>query len=235
VVLAAATYAEQGGTTTNIEGRVSRLAQKVTPPGTARPDWMIAAELAALLGGDLGVTSHQAICAEISDVVPTHLGIDAALAVPDAGRLGVVVPLASPPAGDDPLPEPITWDVPAPSEVAAPANYALRLAVGRKLYDQATSVAMSPSLAGLAPEAVLRLHPGDVDRLGIAAGERVQVEARGGRTLVVPCRPDPGVPRGVAALGYLQPGAVTAELLDAGQRFVEVRVDTRAAGRSAGG
>jgi anaerobic selenocysteine-containing dehydrogenase len=119
--------------------------------------------------------------------------------------------------------------------VAAPANYALRLAVGRKLYDQATSVAMSPSLTGLAPEAVLRLNPGDVDRLGIAPGERVHVEARGGRTLVVPCRPDPGVPRGVAALPYLQPGAVTAELLDADQRFVEVRVDTRAAGRSAGG
>jgi hypothetical protein len=36
-------------------------------------------------------------------------------------------------------------------------------------------------------------------------------------------------------LGYLQPGAVTAELLDSGQRFVEIRVDTRAAGRSAGG
>ena len=235
VVLAAAAYAEQGGTTTNLEGRVSRLAQRVTPPGTVRPDWMIAAELAALLGGDLGMTSHQAIWAEIAEVVPSHRGIDSAMAAPGAGRIGLVVPLDPPPAGDDPLPEPITWDSPTPSDVAAPANYALRLAVGRKLYDQATSVAMSPSLAGLAPEAVLRLSPGDVDRLGIAPGERVQVEVRGGRTLVVPCRPDPGVPRGVAALAYLQPGAVTAELLDSDQRFIEVRVDTRAAGRSAGG
>ena len=49
VVLAAAGYAEKRGTSTNLEGRVSLLAQKVTPPGTARADWMIAAELAVLL------------------------------------------------------------------------------------------------------------------------------------------------------------------------------------------
>ena len=46
VVLAAAGFAEVDGTTTNLEGRVSVLHQKVTPPGTARADWMIAAELA---------------------------------------------------------------------------------------------------------------------------------------------------------------------------------------------
>ena len=38
------------GTTTNIEGRVCTLEQKVTPPGTARADWIIAAELAFRLG-----------------------------------------------------------------------------------------------------------------------------------------------------------------------------------------
>ena len=45
VVLPAAGFAERPGTTTNIEGRVTRLGQKVTAPGTARPDWMIAVEL----------------------------------------------------------------------------------------------------------------------------------------------------------------------------------------------
>src|SRR4029079_8350782 len=57
VVLAAAAYGEKGGTTTNIEGRVTTVAEKVTPRGTSRPDWMIAAELADLLGVDLGVSS----------------------------------------------------------------------------------------------------------------------------------------------------------------------------------
>jgi NADH-quinone oxidoreductase subunit G len=45
VVLPAAGYAERGGTTTNIEGRVSRLGQKCVPPGVAWPDWIIAVEL----------------------------------------------------------------------------------------------------------------------------------------------------------------------------------------------
>ena len=55
VVLPAAVDHERPGTTTNIEGRVSRLGQKVVAPGLAWPDWMIAAELAAALGGDLGL------------------------------------------------------------------------------------------------------------------------------------------------------------------------------------
>ncbi len=54
VVLPAAGFAEVEGTTTNIEGRVSVLNQKVTGPGTARADWIIAAELARRLGTDLG-------------------------------------------------------------------------------------------------------------------------------------------------------------------------------------
>ncbi|HYZ99454.1 MAG TPA: NADH-quinone oxidoreductase subunit NuoG, partial [Acidimicrobiales bacterium] len=50
VVMPAAGYAEVGGTTTNLEARVSTLARQVTPPGTSQPDWMIAANLAFRLG-----------------------------------------------------------------------------------------------------------------------------------------------------------------------------------------
>ncbi|HSH58811.1 MAG TPA: NADH-quinone oxidoreductase subunit NuoG, partial [Acidimicrobiales bacterium] len=57
VVLPTASYAERPGTTTNIEGRITRLGQKVVPPGVARPDWMVAVELAAHLGPGLGVES----------------------------------------------------------------------------------------------------------------------------------------------------------------------------------
>jgi NADH-quinone oxidoreductase subunit G len=57
VVLPAAAYAERGGTTTNLEGRVLPLSQKITARGTSRPDWMIATELAEQLGADIGVES----------------------------------------------------------------------------------------------------------------------------------------------------------------------------------
>ena len=49
VVLPASVFAEKSGTTTNLEGRVTTVAERVTPAGTSRADWMVAAELADLL------------------------------------------------------------------------------------------------------------------------------------------------------------------------------------------
>jgi NADH-quinone oxidoreductase subunit G len=93
VVLAAAGYAERGGTTTNIEGRVSRLAAKVVPPGVARADWVIATELAERLGSDLGFESLDGIWVEIEQVAPAYSGCTlGALAAPSAAD-GIVVPL----------------------------------------------------------------------------------------------------------------------------------------------
>ncbi|HUQ62985.1 MAG TPA: NADH-quinone oxidoreductase subunit NuoG [Acidimicrobiales bacterium] len=96
VVLPAATYAERPGTTTNMEGRVTRLGQKVTAPGTARPDWMIATELASLLGGDLGFESIDGIATEIERVAPAYAGVNPARLAKRENRDGFVVPLAEP-------------------------------------------------------------------------------------------------------------------------------------------
>ena len=94
VVLPAAGYAERGGTTTNLEGRVTRLAAKVVPPGVSRADWVIATELANRLGADLGFESLDGIWAEIERVAPAHSGCTVtALAAPAAAD-GIVVPSA---------------------------------------------------------------------------------------------------------------------------------------------
>ncbi len=92
VVLPAAVAHERPGTTTNVEGRVSRLGQKLVAPGLAWPDWMIAAELAASLGADLGFTSASAVLEEIGRVAPSYRGIDAAIEE-GTHRDGVIVPL----------------------------------------------------------------------------------------------------------------------------------------------
>jgi NADH-quinone oxidoreductase subunit G len=92
VVLPAATYAERRGTFTNLEGRITWLGQKVTAPGVAWPDWMIAAELAAQLGTDFGWDDLGDIWAEIEAVSPLHRGVDYALLNSRAARDGVVVP-----------------------------------------------------------------------------------------------------------------------------------------------
>lgn len=50
VVLPAASFAEKDGTFTNCERRVQRVRQAIPPPGEARPDWWIFAQLAQRLG-----------------------------------------------------------------------------------------------------------------------------------------------------------------------------------------
>src|SRR3954471_8915416 len=94
VVLAAAGPGEKSGTTTNIEGRVSVVNQKVTAPGTARPDWMLAAELASRLGHDLGFDSLGAVFEEIERLAPSHAGVTMELLGRRDTRDGVVVPFA---------------------------------------------------------------------------------------------------------------------------------------------
>ncbi|MGI9022825.1 MAG: NADH-quinone oxidoreductase subunit NuoG [Acidimicrobiales bacterium] len=94
VVLPAAAWGERPGTTTNQEGRITRLGQKVTAPGTARPDWMIAVGLADRMGSNLGFDTLDGIAAEIAAVAPSHLGLTPDLLARAGSRDGMLVPLA---------------------------------------------------------------------------------------------------------------------------------------------
>jgi NADH-quinone oxidoreductase subunit G len=125
VVLPVAGFAEVAGTTTNLEGRVSTLAQKVTPPGTARSDWMIAAELARLLGADLGLTSVEAIWDEIERLAPSHTGLTRELLAHQGSHDGIVVPLGAGPAPDaEPSGAPETGVAPEAAEATVAAEAA---------------------------------------------------------------------------------------------------------------
>jgi len=59
VVLPTAVAHERSGTVTNVEGRVTAVTPKIVAPGSAWPDVAIAAELAALLDADLGLSSVE--------------------------------------------------------------------------------------------------------------------------------------------------------------------------------
>jgi NADH-quinone oxidoreductase subunit G len=102
--------------------------------------------------------------------------------------------------------------------------YSLRLVVTRKLYDRGTLVQHSPSLAGLAEPATLRLNPQDFDRLGIVSGDDVRVTSSRGHVTVA-TRPDPAVPRGVAALDANKGGGRANVLIDANTPVTDVRVE----------
>ena len=213
VVLAAAAAGEKSGTTTNIEGRVTTVAAKVTPVGTARPDWMIASELALLLGGDLGYESVEQITADIATKVD---GYQAVTSTALADRVDGV--LAEVPTNIDP----INW----PSTTLADRNsYDFRLVVSRKLYDQAIGTAMSPSMAHLAPGATVHVHPLDLERVGATTGVDVRVSTQRA-TVVLAVEADDTVVRGTAWVPYNQPGADIGDLIDCTAAVTDVRIET---------
>ena len=116
-----------------------RCRQKVTPRGTSRPDWMIAAELAMLLG------HRPRRSTSVDDVTDGDRRQRRRLRRRDgrraahAHRDGIVC------NGTLPTVRPTQ-----PGDVDARNSYDYRLVVSRKLYDNAVGTAMSPSLAHLA-------------------------------------------------------------------------------------
>ena len=286
VVLPAAEAHERPGTTTNIEGRVSNLGQKLVAPGQAWADWMIAVELAAHLDADLGLDSVADVWDEIERLAPAYRGITRAVLDAAGSGDGVVAPLVptsvtlrnrsvapldpiafpgvesverqgAPPragfaetpsaetagdpdgddAGDDDddaaaaptsrppvLSGPVGLEVP---KVPQGDSYSARLVAGRRLYDDGAAVALVPSLAGLVPAGVLRIHPQDLDALGIASGGSVRVRTATA-TAVLTVAADPGVPRTVVATDFnvpLSEGTV-ADLIDVSSPVTELRLET---------
>jgi NADH-quinone oxidoreductase subunit G len=212
VVLAAAAYGEKSGTTTNLEGRVQTVSQKVTPHGTSRPDWMIAAELALLLDGDLGVGSVDDLTEQIASMVDAFADVTpVALA---SNRDGV---LAAVPAAIDPMNH---------VEVNLPDrnSYDFRLVVSRKLYDKAVGTAQSPSMAHLATTATVHVHPLDVDRVGAIAGAEVKVSSARA-SIILQVTPDDAVLRGTAWVPFNQPGVNIGDLIDCFAAVTDVRIE----------
>jgi len=80
----------------------------------------------------------------------------------------------------------------------------------------------SPSLSRLAPAPVLRVNPGDLDRLGVQSGGNVRVTSSR-TTLELPVTADAAVPRGVARLAW---AGRAADLVDASSSVTDVRVET---------
>jgi NADH-quinone oxidoreductase subunit G len=236
VVLPAAGFAERSGTHTNIEGRITRLGQKVTPPGVAWSDWMIAVELATRLGADLGFESVDDIWSEIEAVVPTHHGITKSALQDKANQDGVIAPLAvgatqmtgdatktvERPSGNPP--EVLQHRVTKPAALPPVDGYGVRLVTGRKLYDLGTHVQFSEHLANLIQPMSLRVNPITLGAMGIS-GEKVRVRSsRGESQLTV--KADETVPRGVAIWPFNVEDQGPSEHIDVSQAVTNVRLET---------
>jgi NADH-quinone oxidoreductase subunit G len=211
VVLPAAAYGEKDGTTMNLEGRVTNVVQKITPRGTSRADWMIAAELGFLLGHDSGVTTITDVQKLMGKKVAGFGTTTTSVAVK---RDGVVVS----------VPTPTRTALAAPT-ITPRNSYEFRVDVSRKLYDRAVGTITSPALAGLATGASITIHPLDLERVGAAEGANVRV-SNSYSSIVLPVRSNEKVPRGTAVVPFNQPGADIRELVRHGDSVVDVRIES---------
>ncbi len=173
VVLPAAGFTEVDGTSTNIEGRVSVLHPRVTSPGTARPDWLIASELASALGSDLGFESIEAIQAEISQVAPAYRGLTAERLAEAVASDGVVVPLPPEPveteAAEGESAEATAPDEPEATEQTKPAKT-------KPAKTKSAAPVERPDLVTFVAPAELELAPRDSYSLRLVATRKLYDE-----------------------------------------------------------
>ncbi len=218
VVLAAAAYGEKAGTTTNLEGRVTTLAQQVTATGTSRPDWMIAVELGLMIGDRSfgsdhplrGVSTVDDVTALISSSIPAfaEVTVEALHEQPN----GVLVSPSSTTLTE------MSFSAPGRN------SYDYRLVVSRKLYDRAVGTQMSRSIANLAPGSAVHVHPLDLDSLGVAEGDDVKVVSAKAAS-VLPITANARVPRGVVWSPFNQGGGTIEDIVDGAAATTDVRIE----------
>jgi ferredoxin-nitrate reductase len=199
LVLPAAQWSEKEGVMVNSERRVTLCSAFRQPPGEARPDWAIFAELGRRLGfaEQFNYGSAAAVYAEFVALTGGRLCDSSGLSHPLLAAHG---PQQWPfPAGTDPgggqarlygdqrFPTPSgrarLWADP-PLGLAEPpdAAYPLVLTVGRLLghWHTMTRTAHVARVAKAHPEPLLEVHPEDAARAGLAEGAHAQVRSRRG-------------------------------------------------------
>ena len=217
VVLPAVSFAEKEGTFTNTERRIQRVRQAVEPPGEARPDSWIIAELAKRVleiegrrleaGAEFAgwdYASAAEVMAEINALTPIYAGVT-------YRRLE---------AGETPQ-----WPVPSEDHPGTPIlhvgrfsrgrgrfvavdhvppdelpdeEYPLMLTTGRVIYHWhgGEMTRRARNLEAMYPEALVEIHPKDAEKADIGDGQLMKVASRRGEIVAkaqVTDRVEPGV------------------------------------------
>jgi len=102
----------------------------------------------------------------------------------------------------------------------------------RRLYDEGVAVQASPSMAALAPGAVVRLSPADANRLGVASGDTVRLSGSRGAGEVT-ATIDPALAAGSVGIWFNQPGVAASAYIDATEAVTTLQVETLGRGGEA--
>jgi predicted molibdopterin-dependent oxidoreductase YjgC len=206
VLPASAAWAESEGTVTNSERRVQRVRKALDPPGDARDDLAIIADLARRMGSDWGEPSAERTWDEVRSLSPVHAGMSYA-------RLEALGGIQWP-CYDENHPGELflhsrLWEDPVPGNRAPfvpvehdppvdklDADFPIRLTTGRRLDSYNTGVQSAGYTSPLRRGESLDVSPEDAMSYGLAEGEVVRAVSRRGQ-VEVPVRLDPSLRPGL--------------------------------------
>ena len=188
VVLPAAAFAEKDGTFTNTERRVRLVRRALDPPGEARPDWEIIAEIARRLGAEgWDYADPAAIMDEIADVAPIYGGMSferlegegLQWPCPDRDHPGTPILHVGKFSRGKGRFSPVHHQ---PAAELPDEEYPLMLTTGRILqhWHTGTMTRRVGGLEFLAPEELVEINPADAAALGIADRDWIRVSSRRG-------------------------------------------------------
>jgi len=207
VLPASASWCESEGTVTSSERRVQRVRRALDPPGQARGDLEIIADLARQLGAGWERPTAEAVWDELRSLSRWHGGMSYARLEAEGG-LAWPCPDESHPGS--PFLHGRLWaepreGPPAPFHVVEhdppvdrlTADYPIRLTTGRRLDSYNTGVQTAALVSPLRRAETLDIAPEDGARYGVADGGRVRAVSRRG-AVEVPVRYDASLRPGLA-------------------------------------
>ncbi len=190
VILPATAFAEKEGTFVNSDRRVLRVRKAVAPPGEARQDWHIVAEIARRMGTPIGdYPNEAAIWDEIAQTAPIFGGISydrlekqgIQWPCPEKSHPGTTTLFTEKFNTKNGLAKLHPVDYAEQSE-KADNQYPFILNTGRILYQyhSSTMSRRNKALTDFANEAYLLIHPDDVQKLGLSEEQKVHITSRRG-------------------------------------------------------
>ncbi|MCB1762439.1 MAG: formate dehydrogenase subunit alpha [Gammaproteobacteria bacterium] len=236
VILPASAFPEKSGSFTNTDRRVQIGRQALNPPGEARQDLQIIQEMARRLGLNWHYTHPSEVFAEMRKAMPSIAGIS-------WERLEQAGSVTYPCLDEDDPGQPVifTRDFPTPTGKAqfTPSpftnadelpdrEYPWVLITGRQLEHWHTGAMTRRSrvLDSIEPLPVANLHPDELTRIGVVAGDPVRLRSRRG-SVVAYARADRGLQPGQVFLPFCYREAaanlLTNEALDPAAKIPEFK------------
>jgi NADH-quinone oxidoreductase chain G len=169
VVFPAASFAEKEGVVVNCERRLQRAVRALNPRRGTHADWQIFQAVAQAMGARWSYRTAEDVHREIARLAPPfHDSSWGALLV--GGH-----------AWSSERPFRSATLTPAAPPVAPASADGLALLSGGVLFLQGSLSSHGTLLPKLAKQATARLHPDEAARLGLAAGDRIELEGPEGR------------------------------------------------------